>query len=208
MIITSVYALSSELFTITTVIGEETTEETYRYNSPVTLTIEDSQIPANQVFVGWSLNGTDVASYDRTYKFYAYKSMTVTAVFADTLEEVKAIVTLTTEIKEATETTYKAEFMVTREIPEDFVFISSGLLLTQSAEVGTNENLTFEAHSEENQTAIRLYRTVHTDNDGQYMLTVKTSSGKTFYARGFIVYINGDGEVITDYTDVVSVTDK
>ena len=158
------------------------------------------------MFAGWKIN-EKVVSYDRTYKFYAYKDMTVTAVFADTLEEVKAIVTLTTEVKEPTTTTYKAEFMVTRDVPEDYVFVSSGLLLTQSADYSTEETLTFEAQSE-NTSAIRLYRTVHTDNDGQYMLTVKTSSGKTFYARGFIVYINGDGEIITDYTDVVSVTDK
>ena len=115
---------------------------------------------------------------------------------------------MTTTIKEQTATTYKAEFMVTRTVPEDYVFVSSGLLLTQSAEYGTNEKLTFESYSVDEQTAIRLYRTVHTTNDGQYQLTVKTSSGKTFYARGFIVYINGDGEIITDYTDVVSVTDK
>jgi len=82
------------------------------------------------------------------------------------------------------------------------------LLLTQSADLGTNENLTFETQTE-NTSAIRLYRTVHTDNDGQYQLTVKTSSGKTFYARGFVVYLDtNSGELVTLYTDVVSVTDK
>ena len=204
MIITSVYELTEELFTITTIIGEETTESTYRYNAPVTLTIADEDIPDSKVFAGWSLNGKDIVSYDRTYKFYAYKDMTVTAIFADEAVKAEPTVTLETTIKEQTETTYKAEFMVTREVPEDYVFVSSGLLLTQSADLGTNENLTFETQTE-NTSAIRLYRTVHTDNDGQYQLTVKTSSGKTFYARGFVVYLDtASGELVTLYTDVVT----
>ena len=98
--------------------------------------------------------------------------------------------------------------MVTRTVPENYVFVSSGLLLTQSAEFGTNDNLTFESHSD-NSSTVRLYRTVHTTNDGQYQLTVKTSSGKTFYARGFVVYLDGKtGEIITLYTDVETVSDK
>ena len=207
LIVEAVYVLGENLFTITTNINGKETKQTYKYNSPVTITIAETDIPEGKVFAGWSLNGKDIVSYSATYKFYAYKDMTVTAIFSTAAVEAEATVTLTTAVKDETGTTYKAEFMVTREIPDDYVFVSSGLLLTQSSNYSTNETLTFETQSN-NTSLIRLYRTVHTDNDGQYMLTVKTSSGKTFYARGFIVYINGDGEVITLYTDVVTVTDK
>jgi len=211
MIITSVYALSSELFTITTVIGEETTEETYRYNSPVTIKIEDKDIPEGKVFAGWTVNGKDVVSYDRTYKFFAYKDMTVTAIFAD--EEVKADATVTLDITTNPaapsngKETYNAEFMVTRDVPDDFVFVSSGLLLTQDETLANEDDLTFEGQTDpENEGKIRLYRTVHTGNAGQYQLTVRTYTDRAFWARGYVVYINGDGELITLYTEVKKAT--
>ncbi|MBQ3005494.1 MAG: InlB B-repeat-containing protein, partial [Clostridia bacterium] len=183
LIVEAVYVLGENLFTITTNINGKETKQTYKYNSPVTITIAETDIPEGKVFAGWSLNGKDIVSYSATYKFYAYKDMTVTAIFSTAAVEAEATVTLTTAVKDETGTTYKAEFMVTREIPDDYVFVSSGLLLTQSSNYSTNETLTFETQSN-NTSLIRLYRTVHTDNDGQYMLTVKTSSGKTFYARG------------------------
>ncbi|MBQ6707767.1 MAG: InlB B-repeat-containing protein, partial [Clostridia bacterium] len=71
MIITSVYALSDELFTVKTVIGEETTEQVYRYNEAVTLKIEDGDIPEGKVFAGWSYDGKTIVNSNRIYKFYA-----------------------------------------------------------------------------------------------------------------------------------------
>ncbi|MBQ6708753.1 MAG: InlB B-repeat-containing protein, partial [Clostridia bacterium] len=211
MIITSVYELTDELFTITTVIGEETTEETYRYNSPVTVEIEDKDIPEGKVFAGWTVNGKDVVSYDRTYKFFAYKDMTVTAIFAD--EEVKADATVTLDITTNPaepsngKDTYNAEFMVTRDVPDDFVFVSSGLLLTQDETLANEDDLTFEGQTDpENTDKIRLYRTVYTGNTGQYQLTVRTYTDRAFWARGYVVYINGDGELITLYTEVKKAT--
>jgi len=205
LIVNAVYRPRNNIHTIKIVIGETVTESKYYYNTPVTAVITEEQIPDGQNFAGWTFDGKTIASYEKSFRFYVYKDLTVTAMF--TTEEVveKPTVILTTTIKEQTETTYKAEFMVTREVPEDYVFVSSGLLLTQSADLGTNENLTFESHSVEGQTAIRLYRTVHTTNDGQYQLTVKTSAGKTFYARGFVVYLDtASGELVTLYTDVVT----
>jgi len=205
LIVNAVYRPRNNIHTIKIVIGETVTESKYYYNTPVTAVITEEQIPDGQNFAGWTFDGKTIASYEKSFRFYVYKDLTVTAMF--TTEEVveKPTVILTTTIKEQTETTYKAEFMVTREVPEDYVFVSSGLLLTQSADLGTNENLTFESHSVEGQTAIRLYRTVHTTNDGQYQLAVKTSAGKTFYARGFVVYLDtASGELVTLCTDVVT----
>ncbi|MBQ3004521.1 MAG: InlB B-repeat-containing protein, partial [Clostridia bacterium] len=212
MIITSVYALSSELFTITTVIeGKEADVQTYRYNSPVTVTIADEDVPKGKVFAGWTVNGKDVVSYDKTYKFFAYKDMTVTAIFAD--EEVKADATVTLEITTNPaapsngKETYNAEFMVTRDVPDDFVFVSSGLLLTQDENLANEDDLTFEGQTDpENTDKIRLYRTVYTGNTGQYQLTVRTYTDRAFWARGYVVYINGDGELITLYTEVKKAT--
>ncbi|MBQ6707425.1 MAG: hypothetical protein IJM97_00595, partial [Clostridia bacterium] len=121
--------------------------------------------------------------------------------------EERATVTLSSSVIEVNESEayYRANFMVTRELPENLVLVSSGLLLTQTADFGTAEKLTFEEQSE-NSNLIRLYRTVHTTNDGQYQLTVKTSTSKTLYARGFLVYLDTKtGDIITLYTDVQQV---
>ncbi len=208
MIITSVYALSDELFTVTTVIGEETTEQVYRYNEAVILNIEDSDIPEGKVFAGWSYDGETIVNSNRTYKFYAYQDMTVTAVFTDESQKEDATVILETAIKEQTDGTYKAEFMVTRYIPKDYVFVSSGLLLTQNGKLATEDILTLEGNSNADyQEEVMMFRTVRTENEGQYKLTAETTSDKTLYARGFVVYLNtGTGELVTLYTDVAEVT--
>ena len=210
MIITSVYALSDELFTVKTVIGEETTERVYRYNEAVTLKIEDGDIPEGKVFAGWSYDGKTIVNSNRIYKFYAYQNMTVTAVFTDEPVKDNVAVILETSIKEQLDSAYKAEFMVTRYIPKDYVLVSSGLLLTQNVKLSSEDILTLEGNTDEDyQEEIMAFRTVRTENEGQYKLTVKTTSDKMLFARGFVVYLNTDtGELVTLYTDVVKVTDK
>ncbi len=206
--VNAVYRPLNKMFTITTAIGTTVKEAKYYYNTKVRIEITDSQIPDGKYFGGWLIDGSDtVASYDEVFEFYAYKDMTVTAVFVDKEVEATATVTLASSVFDVntTEGTYKASLMVTRELPENLVLVSSGLLLTQTAEFGTADKLTFEEQSE-NSSAIRLYRTVHTTNDGQYQLTVKTSTSKTFYARGFVVYLDKKtGDIITLYTDVQQV---
>jgi len=207
MIITSVYVLSDEVFTVKTVVGEGITSEVYRYNTPVILTLTDDQIPEGKVFAGWSLDGETIASYDRIYKFYAYKDITVTAIFADEAVKEYATVVLDVTVKDRTDDAYKAEFMVTRYVPEDYVFVSSGLLLTQDTVLANKDALTFEGNSNaENNGKIMLFRTVRTENNGQYKLITETSADKNFYARGFVVYLDtSSGEVVTVYTDIVTV---
>ncbi|MBQ6708117.1 MAG: InlB B-repeat-containing protein, partial [Clostridia bacterium] len=204
IIVTSVYALSSEIFTITTVIGETTTKETYRYNTPVILTIADSDIPEGKVFAGWSLdNGKTIFSYDREYKFYAYKDITLTAVFSDNKAEAEASVSIETVITENNSESYKAEIMVSRYLPDNFVFVSSGVLLTKKAEFATEDALNFESQTE-NSNNILLFRTVENSNNGQYKLTALTSSDNTLYVRGFVVYLDTNtNQVITLYTDII-----
>ena len=53
--------------------------------------------------------------------------MTVTAVFTDEPVKDSVAVILETSIKEQLDSAYKAEFMVTRYIPKDYVLVSSGL---------------------------------------------------------------------------------
>ena len=204
IIVTSVYALSSEIFTITTVIGETTTKETYRYNTPVILTIADSDIPEGKVFAGWSLdNGKTIFSYNREYKFYAYKDITLTAVFSDNKAEAEASVSIETVITENNSESYKAEIMVSRYLPDNFVFVSSGVLLTKKAEFATEDALNFESQTE-NSNNILLFRTVENSNNGQYKLTAQTSSDNTLYVRGFVVYLDTNtNQVITLYTDII-----
>ncbi|MBQ6707391.1 MAG: hypothetical protein IJM97_00425, partial [Clostridia bacterium] len=119
-------------------------------------------------------------------------------------------VILETAIKEQLDSAYKAEFMVTRYIPKDYVLVSSGLLLTQNVKLSSEDILTLESNTDEDyQEEIMAFRTVRTENEGQYKLTVKTTSDKMLFARGFVVYLNTDtGELVTLYTDVVKVTDK
>jgi len=209
LILKSVYANPEEVFSITVDINGEKTVDTYRYNTPVKITLSDELIPEGMIFAGWSLdNGATVFTCDREYRFYAYKDMTVTAVFAERETVEGAIVIIDTAIKEENNGKFKAEIMITRNLPEDYVFVSSGVLLTKNSAYANKNALTFEsqsAHTGE----IDLLRTVRNTNNGQYKVTVNTSADSTVYARGFVVYLNKTtGEVVTVYTDVTAVSVK
>ena len=205
LIVEAKYKPLNKIYTVTSVIGENTADSMYYYNTKVKIEITESQIPEGKYFGGWSINdGETIASYDRIFEFYVYDDITVTAIFTDKEVEEKATVILASSVVEVNENEayYRSNFMVTRELPENLVLVSSGLLLTQSSEFAEVDKLTFEEQSA-NSNLIKLYRTVHTSNDGQYQLTVKTSTSKTLYARGFVVYFDQKtSEIITLYTDV------
>ena len=135
--------------------------------------------------------------------------MTVTAMFTETNVKQYATVTLEATIKEQTDDICIAEFMVTRSVPGTYAFVSSGLLLTQNNDFADEANLSLEGHTDrKNDEDIILFRTIRTENDGQYKLTAKTSSDKTFYARGFVVYLDiTSGKFVTIYTDIISVNE-
>ena len=126
--------------------------------------------------------------------------------FSDNKAEAEASVSIETVITENNSESYKAEIMVSRYLPDNFVFVSSGVLLTKKADFATEDALNFESQTE-NSNNILLFRTVENSNNGQYKLTAQTSSDNTLYVRGFVVYLDTNtNQVITLYTDIVELS--
>jgi len=198
------YEKASESYTVTVTNGKGTLEPTgeYGYNTKVTVSLKESEIPEGKYFAGWTLDGGNtIVSYEMTYTFYVYGDTEVEALFADVKTEKSSTVTIA--VTDKTETS--VAFMVSREIAEDEFFLSSGLLITKDEANATEEALTLDNESENE--AIRNFTTLRNEKVGQYKLTVSSSTpGTEYYARGYIVFRDADGKIAVKYTEVVKVT--
>lgn len=168
----------------------------YAYNSLISISIDKKSVPEGSVFAGWSVDGgKTIVSYDENYKFYVYGDMSIVAMY-DSAKIVKPAVTIgTVDVSSDV-----SGFMVTRTVPSGYNLIESGLIMTTDSEHA--ELLKLEN--------VKLYddmkqgRTVSGLPDGQYLVKFKTTQGTEYFAVGYLVYMNEDNEIVTVYSDVIS----
>ena len=60
-------------------------------------------------------------------------------------------------------------------------------------------------HASDNE-EIKQGRTVSHEQDGQYSVVLVASNTKTYYAKGYVIYLDQMGEIQIAYTDVLSET--
>ncbi|MBQ6708576.1 MAG: InlB B-repeat-containing protein [Clostridia bacterium] len=195
------YETANEKYTVTVKNEKGTLNPTgeYEYNTRVTVSLKETEIPEGKYFAGWTLDGGNtVASYELAYTFYVYGNAEVEALFADMETEKISTVTISTN-----KTENAVAFMVTREITEGEFFLSSGLLITKDKANATEDTLTLDNESENEE--IKNFTTIKNDKSGQYKLTVSSTSGAEYYARGYIVYKDADGKIQIKYTEILNV---
>ncbi len=197
------YEIASEKYTVTVKNGKGTLNPTgeYDYNTKVTVSLKEAEIPEGKYFAGWTLDGGNtVVSHELTYTFYVYGNAEVEALFADMRTDKVSTVTIATTDK----TDSSIAFMVSREIAEGEFFLSSGLLITKDESNATEDTLTLDNESENE--AIKNFTTIRNDKTGQYKLTVSSTQGTEYFARGYIVYRDADGKIQVKYTEIIEVT--
>ena len=176
------------------------------FDSKIIVKIEDSDIPSGQYFAGWALDGTDeIISYSRSYMFYAYRDLSIRAVFKDSEETVKPVVQLKAETPEVASTTTNStgSFMVTRTVPEGYTYVSSGVLFATAKANATDEIMRVEnVESADYKGKITQNKASYATGNGQYMITKLAKYGKVYYSRGYLSYLDTTGNLVTIYTDI------
>ena len=187
MEVTALYTADVESHTITPadgvlVNGSDSAVE-LPHNSRVTVTAADTDN-----FGGWSLDGgKTIISYAPTYTFYAGTNVTVTLVTG--AQDAKAVSAITNV---ETGKGYVA-ILTERTAPEGYTLVSTGIIISKDS------SKTLDLATAEKEDGVILKTSASADANGQYRLTMKTTSGTTLYFNSFAVYKNAVGEIVTVY---------
>ena len=158
------------------------------FDSMVTIKPVDGEATA------WTVNGAN-AAYGSEYTFYVTSDVEV----AYSSDEVTAQPTVAAVAVEAT--TGGARFLATRSVPEGYTLIESGFVygkdVAQADTALVLENVGNGCY---------LYKNSNTAADGQFALTVNTSTPGTLYARAYIMVADSDGVTSVYYADVQNYT--
>ncbi len=156
---------------------------TYAYGAPVTATVT-ATAEAGKQFLFWSKDGAPV-SYDTTYKFSAMQDCTVAAVFGDAVATDGINMVMQAPVVEGNMIAFTFE----RYVPESYTFVSSGFVVAENADCKRGD-------------ASNLMEAVSYRSGARTQLTksLTKTSGKTYYARGYVIYMD-NGVAKTIYTE-------
>ncbi len=156
---------------------------------------------AGAAFLYWLDAETgDIASYNRTYSFHAIKDTELTPVYGDASAVVPAPVARISTIK-YDDSSKKVNFYAERSIPAGYELIQTGVIVTKTASVGTDE-----AAFVLDAAGVGKGVSKSTASNGFYTGAVAATKGTTVYARAYVIYMNADGDIINSYSPIASYT--
>jgi uncharacterized Zn ribbon protein len=212
--ITPVYQKKTEICTLTltngtvafesTIIPETPLEKgTYPYYVGTNVTAIANPAEEGKKFSHWILKDTNtVLSYSETYSFKLSESMTIEAVYVNIENKVEKVPTIEITGKSAYNESgvSKVSFTATRDIPEGYTLLSYGMLITNNIATGEDDTA-FKIGG------IDVISTTRTSGGNNYTLAKKNAgTGVTWYGRGYVTYRDNNGNTITKYSNIASVT--
>lgn len=194
-IYTAGYAKADDKYAITVTGGtlaDGTTSGSYAYDTLLTVTLDQDAVPDGKKFAYWTKEGKTI-SYSETYSFYMGAAQTaVEAVYVDEAAEV---------VKEPIIAAYepiileggKIAFFSERSLDSAYTLVESGILMY-------NQPGHFDITTDG---VIKAVGT-STANDGQYTIRkANVSAGETWYAKAYMIYLDGEGTVHYVFSDTV-----
>lgn len=167
----------------------------YAYDTLVTVTLDESAIPAGQKFSHWTKDGQTI-SYERVYSFYMSAApVDIAAVYVPETETVvpKPVLVMTTPVLLTGQG--KIAFFAERQLGKNNAMIETGILLSRSGP-------DFDLDTPD----IIKSASISTSNVGQYTVRVRANDGDTWYAKAYMLYKDENGDVKCIYSDTTEAT--
>ena len=196
--LTPIYTQVDVTYTVTVINGTGSGE----YASNINIAVTANPSAEGKKFAYWIDESGKIVSYKETYVFLVTSDTTLEAVYVDDDEYVgsDAVIAVTDITNDPAANAI--HFVVTREIPEEYTVVQNGILLTKDASLGQDE----DAFVIGAQGAIKGTAAYNT-NKGTYIATKgNVQPGETWYARGYLVYLDTNGELVYIYSAIESVT--
>lgn len=196
--LTPLYVQSDTLYTVNVING--TGGGSYL---PATIIEVVANEPAQgQKFAYWIDGNGQIVGYKSSYIFIVTGDTTLEAIYTDADDEVETEALVAITDKSTNPKAGKVTFVVTRDVPTKYTIVQTGILLTDDANIGTDED-TFVIGAE----GIIKGTSSSNENVGAYMATKsKVQPGDTWYARGYVVYLDTNGELVYLYSNIDSIT--
>lgn len=192
--------------TVTLTEGNWTTTGAGEYETvgderPVATVSASAADEAGAGFLYWLDAETgEIASYNRTYTFYVIKDTELTPVYGDASAAMPVPVARIATVK-YDDKADKVSFFAERSVPAGYTMIQTGIVVTKSESVVSNEDaFVLDASGVSKGTSKSL------SASGYYSASVSATSGVTAYARAYVIYANADGDIIHYYSPVSSYT--
>ncbi|MCR5743250.1 MAG: glycosyl hydrolase 53 family protein [Lachnospiraceae bacterium] len=182
----AIYTVSSDKVSITIINGSGQETEEYTVNDVVSAVADEVD---GQTFSYW-MSGSTILSYNSTYKFFAYETMTLTAVYdADTIED--AATAIIADVVENSDGS--ASFVSILSAPSDASeVVIAGIIASKTSSDFDESSADYVRGLSTTSTSIR------------YTWTYGFSTSSTIYVKAYMVYKDAQGNLHTVVGDVVS----
>ena len=195
------YTKNSDLYEITITggtYGSGKTEVSLAYNS--ICKVKANPPAAGTVFTGWLLNGV-LASYDPEFTFYVFGDATLEATYGASLTATP-FVTLLESTKWKNGEYNMVSIVGSSYLPEGNTFVEAGILYVKSE---TDADTLVLENEGEKVSDKEIKRTSVTENQMFKLSASYKESGLT--ARGYLIYIDAEGEKQVVYTNINVISD-
>ena len=193
IVIKPIYVLKPNTFTINVVNGNG--GGSFKQNDKVTVVADTPA--ANMKFSHWT-DGTNILCYNSRFTFFADRNLTLTAVYVAENDVVKA--KAMTEIIQKYSEGNNLVFVSLSTVPEDFKIVKAGVILTNDADIVNKDKF-------DDKNATYIFGDAWSGTTYRYTLTKSNvANGDTWYARGYLIYTDKDGNTDTIYSAVESQT--
>ena len=153
-------------------------------------------------FAYWVDSNGQIVGYNTSYIHVVTGNTTLEAVYVDADEEIEAEALVVITDKYTDTAANKVTFVVERDVPAKYTIVQTGAILTNDAALGSDdEAFVIDAAGTIKGTAATE------ENVGTYVVTKgKVQPGDTWYARGYVVYLDTNGELVYLYSAIDSIT--
>lgn len=161
--------------------------------------------PEGMKFAYWTVDGKPIC-YSESYTFTVYKDTTVKAVYIEKEEEVQKSVSVLCNVSYANG---KVKFLSKHSVPADagYKVLRAGVVATDSkgyaAIEAAGEELTLETTATTRLKKYGVNTNYYLANFTQYL---NSSFKTTWYAKGYVMYQDSEGQTHTVYSDVAQCT--
>ncbi|OPZ89184.1 MAG: hypothetical protein BWY74_02836 [Firmicutes bacterium ADurb.Bin419] len=169
----------------------------YELMDYVTVIADEPEL--GQKFAYWVDEKANKLCYDDVYKFYATRSVMLTAVYVSDSETIEQEASIA--ITNITKTEDKIYFLAERIIPEGNIVISHGIIATNNSTIGTSEEDFILDGTDVLKASAKTKGLI-----GTFVLYKGSALNETWYARGYVIYKDSEGNVFIIYSTIVQET--